>query len=146
LGRVALGAVSAILLYFVFVGGREVARLLPFGASGIRSIYSLSESLSPVVIAVLLVFPIAVGEEVYWRGTIQTQITRRYGRPVGFAITVVANVTVHLPAANPMLLVAAFVSSLVWGYLFLATNDLAPSLVSHVLWDLLVFVVFPLNL
>ena len=145
-GHLALGVVSAILLYFVFAGGREVARLLPFGAIGIRSIYGLAESLNPVLIAVLLVFPIAVGEEVYWRGTIQTQIARRYGRPVGYAIAILANATVHLPAANPMLLVAALVSSLVWGYLFLVTNDLLPSLVSHVLWDLLVFVILPLNL
>jgi len=53
---------------------------------------------------------------------------------------------IHLPTLNPSLIFVALVGGLVWGYLFTRyKNDLLPCLVSHILFDELVFVVLPIG-
>ena len=44
---------------------------------------------------------------------------------------------------SPLLVLVAFVCGMVWGLLRVRTGGLAAPLVAHLVWDILVFVLFP---
>ena len=140
-----LGAISGILLYALFFIGFQLTRTNPIFNEGIASVYDLRSATPNVVIAMLLVFPIAPGEEVYWRGLIQRRFMGRIGGNAGFLFTALAYALVHLPTINLPLILTAFIGGLVWGYLYKATGQLQPVIVSHVIFDLLIFVIAPFS-
>ncbi|MEM3185132.1 MAG: type II CAAX endopeptidase family protein [Conexivisphaerales archaeon] len=143
--NLVIGFLSAILLYFIFLIGGEMSKFLPFGTSGINSIYYLAMYQNKIVLTLLLIFPISIGEESLWRGFIQYKLARRYGGWVGYIVAVLGDSTTHISSLNPILVIAAFVSALVWAYLFKATNDLSTSITSHIVWDIFIFVLFPIR-
>ncbi|MEK6655039.1 MAG: CPBP family glutamic-type intramembrane protease [Thermodesulfobacteriota bacterium] len=51
---------------------------------------------------------------------------------------------VHAVSLNPMLILAAGVCGLYWGLLYQREQNLIPLIISHSLWDLLIFVLFPM--
>jgi len=51
---------------------------------------------------------------------------------------------VHLTTGNPLLIGAALVAGLFWGGLYLWQGSILTIVVSHTLWDILVFLIFPL--
>jgi membrane protease YdiL (CAAX protease family) len=50
---------------------------------------------------------------------------------------------VHLTSRNPVLILAALVCGLVWGYQYLKFKSVLANIVSHILFDLAVFLFFP---
>ncbi|MEM0118464.1 MAG: lysostaphin resistance A-like protein [Conexivisphaerales archaeon] len=140
-----VAVLSALILYLVFFFGNRLTYLLPSAGSYVQSIYALALGTNPLLLSVLLIFPIASGEEVFWRGFVQTSFSERYGNKTGYLISVLGDTTVHLSSLNPMLILSAFITSLVWAFIFLYTKSLLPSLTSHIIWDLLVFVLIPVR-
>lgn len=114
-------------------------------SEGVSRVYELHSSVSSILIGSMLVFPIGPGEEIYWRGLIQRNFAERFGANTGFLTATAAYALVHLPTLNPPLILTAFIGGLVWGYLYKKTGSLVPAVISHVLWDLLIFVVAPLT-
>lgn len=139
------GVISAVLLYGFFYLGFQVTKSNPMLSEGVKRVYELRSSLPTIFIGSLLVFPIAPGEEIYWRGLIQRRFAERLGSNAGFLTATAAYALVHLPTLNPPLILTAFIGGLVWGYLYKKTGSLVPAVISHVLWDLLIFVVAPLT-
>ncbi|HYM90444.1 MAG TPA: CPBP family intramembrane glutamic endopeptidase, partial [bacterium] len=86
---------------------------------------------------------IGPGEELFWRGLVQWGLGRRLGPGWGWAMATTLYGGAHLAAANPMLVVAALVAGGFWGLLYLRTGRIAPLVVSHILWDLTVFLILP---
>ena len=60
-------------------------------------------------------------------------------------LTTVVYSLVHIVAFNVMLLVAAAVCGLFWGWLYQREQSLIPVILSHSIWDVIIFVVFPLS-
>lgn len=92
-------------------------------------------------ILVLVVFV----EEVVWRGLAIEVFSRKRG-PV--AAVLIAGVTYVLPQValgSPLLVAVAFVCGLVWGALRIRCGGLLAPLLAHWIWDLLVFVLFPVG-
>jgi membrane protease YdiL (CAAX protease family) len=151
-GNVVLGIVAAVTLYGVFRLGDEATRIfVPFWpalathrADGLAAIYGNQGNISPIAIGLLLLFPIGFGEEVYWRGYIQRRFSGRWGPKCAFAITTLVYTAVHVPTGNMMLVLAALTCGLFWGALYWRTGSIVPGLVSHMVWDPLVLVVFPI--
>lgn len=141
---VLYGVVSAILLYGLFYAGFQITKAIPVLSEGVSRVYELRSSMSSLLIGVLLVFPIGPGEETYWRGLIQRRFAEKLGGNKGLLTATIAYALVHLPTMNPPLILTAFIGGLVWGYLYKVTGNLAPAVISHVLWDLLIFVIAPL--
>jgi len=141
---IVYGVVSGLLLYGFFYFGFQVIKSTSFLAQGVSSVYGLRVSKSAYVIALLLCFPIAPGEEIYWRGLVQHRLTERIGPRVGFVMAAAAYALVHLPTLNPILILTAFIGGLVWGELYQLTDSLIPGIISHALWDVLIFVILPL--
>jgi hypothetical protein len=145
-GFVFVGILSAVLLYAIFWIGREVSiALFPFASREIGNVYVTKAELNPAAIGLLLFFVIGPAEEVYWRGFVQETLSNRFGRITGLCVTSVVYALIHIFAFNFMLLVAAAVCGLFWGLLYLREESLIPVILSHALWDLMTFVLFPFN-
>jgi len=143
LRKIALGILSAAILYGVFALGDELSRkILPFARQGIEAVYGLKAGVSPLRAGLLLFFWIGPGEEFFWRGYIQRSWQRRMG-PAALPLTVAFYAAVHIASGNTMLVLAAAVGGLYWGILYQRSRSIILVAVSHALWDLAVFVLFP---
>jgi membrane protease YdiL (CAAX protease family) len=144
LRKMALGAASAAALYAVFAVGRLIAlRLLPFAGSGIWKVYALKEGVPLLRVVLLITLVIGPGEELFWRGFFQDRTAATTKPWFGFAFAALLYTTVHLASGNIMLVLAAAVCGVFWGWLYLRYRSPLLNIVSHTLWDLAVFVVFP---
>ena len=140
------GIALALVLWGIFWVGDKVATwMFPFARLQVDTIYSMKESQSEWVIGLLLLFIIGPAEEIFWRGFIQRSLSKRFTANVGFVATLLVYGLVHLWKFNFMLIMAAFVCGLVWGLAYrLWPKQLFALIVSHAIWDALVFVVWPI--
>ena len=151
--NILLGVLAAALLYVVFWMGNQALiiisgafpALLPDRAGNINAVYANRGMLSPIVVGVLLFFPIGFGEEVFWRGFVQAGFSHKLGTLAAFALTTLLYAGVHLPTGNPVLILAAFTCGVYWGGLYMAFGRLVPVLVSHMVWDPMIFVIWPIR-
>jgi len=145
LGRkLALGVGSAAVLYAIFTVGHMAAmRLLPFAEAGIANVYALRAGVPVWRIAMLIGLVIGPGEELFWRGFFQERAGTTTCRSYGFALAVMLYTAVHLASGNLMLVLAAAVGGVFWGWLYMRFRSPVINIVSHTVWDLAVFVVFP---
>lgn len=142
--KAGLGLASAAGLYGVFAVGRAVSlKIFPFAGTGIDSVYALKSGAGTLRIVLLLVLVIGPGEEILWRGFLQENLQKRLGRLAGFAVTTAFYTAVHVASGNAMLVLAAAVCGVFWGWLYLVYRSPLLNAISHTLWDLLVFVLFP---
>lgn len=150
--NVALGVAGAGILYGVFWIGNQalilLARGIPWLAhrpENLAAIYAGRSELAPQWIALLLLLLIGPGEEVFWRGFFQRDWARDIGPFRGLLLSTLCYVLVHVPTGNPVLILAAAVCGVFWGGMFYWRRSLVPGLVSHALWDPLIFVLFPIH-
>jgi hypothetical protein len=140
---ILLGVVSGALLYLLFYFGFLATKSFPMFSEGVGQVYEL-RTVPSYFIALALLFPIGPGEETYWRGFIQRRFSERLGSSIGLLTATCAYALVHLPTLNVPLILTAFIGGLVWGYIYERTESLCPVIISHVLFDLLIFVIVPL--
>ena len=144
--KIWLGLFSAILLYGVFYAGNIASRhLFPFAGSGINDVYKFKTDVAPIRIALLMIFLIGPGEELFWRGFLQRRLQADYGPWYGFLISTAIYSLVHIGSGNPMLVLAAGVCGLFWGFLYLRYRSLLMNMVSHTIWDVAIFLLFPVG-
>jgi len=140
-----IGIGSALVLYGIFWVGKEAAYLLfDFAPGQIASVYKTKTQLDAVWIGLLLLFLMGPAEEIYWRGFVQRHLAECYGAGTGFWWAAAAYTLIHITSWNFMLLVAASVCGLFWGLLYRREQNLIPVVISHALWDVMIFVLFPL--
>jgi uncharacterized protein len=139
-----LGLLSAGALYVTFkVGDRFARRYVPSGDREIREIYSLRTIRPRGEIATRLAAIIGPAEELFWRGLVQSALMRRYGRWPGAALAAMAYGGVHVVSGNFTLLGAAGVAGAHWSALYAGGVPLGALIVSHVAWDVWIFLVQP---
>lgn len=139
------GMTLAAVLWGVFwVGNQLSVRLFDFARPQIASIYGMKAGENPVVLACLLFFLIGPAEEIFWRGYIQRSFSDKWNPTTGYLVTTFLYALVHVWAFNFMLFMAALVVGGVWGLVYrLYPRNLLLLMVSHALWDVVIFVVFP---
>lgn len=143
---IVIGLISAGLLYLFFVlGDRLSALIFDFSRHQISGIYSTRSQASPAVIGSLLLLWIGPGEEIFWRGFAQRRLSAKYGALKGFLITALVYAGVHIWALNFMLFMASLICGLFWGLMYLRYRSVWPGLISHGVWDLAIFVLFPIQ-
>lgn len=142
----ASGIGIAVALWCVFwVGDKMSALIFDFARPQVDLIYGLKDSQDEAIIAALLLCIIGPAEEIFWRGFVQRNLTQRYNANIGFVITTVIYTIVHIWAMNFMLLMSAMVCGIVWGLGYrLWPKQLFALVVSHAVWDAMVFVIFPI--
>lgn len=141
---IILGLLSGVALYAAFYIGFQATQTIPLFGEGVIRVYNFRSGMTPLTIGLLLIFPIAPAEEVYWRGLIQRRFVERIGKNEGFLLAAVAYALVHVPTLNLPLVMTALVGGLAWGYLYRITSGLVSVIMSHTVFDLLIFVVAPL--
>lgn len=143
------GVLVAAALWGVFwVGDRLSSLMFGFARPQVELVYGLKNDpwMFPWGIPLLLILLIGPAEELFWRGYVQ----RSFGEVCGnrfraFMVTAVIYALIHVCSLNFMLVMAAFVAGLVWGFLYWLKPSWLPALViSHALWDAAVFVWFPI--
>jgi membrane protease YdiL (CAAX protease family) len=141
---VAMGALSGLALYAVFFVGALLVQGTPLWP-WIEDVVELTRGTVPAGLAALvIVFGTSPSEEVLWRGAVFARLTRRYGagwRPV--VMTSLAYALFVGLSLSPVLPLAALVCGMVWARQRQVTGSLVPSLVSHALWSLLMFLYIP---
>ena len=138
---VVVGLASAVLLYLFFWSGYQVLSGFTQFTATISSVYSLKGAEPTSFIATVLLLPIGPTEEIYWRGFIQHALSKRLSTRGSIVLTSAIYGSLHIPTLNPSLIFVAFIGGLVWGYVYHRWG-LAASMVSHVLWDEMIFVFF----
>lgn len=149
--EIAGGILSAVLLYGLFQAGNQVLILFSQTvgifdqrAEHISSIYASRQALPPAAVALLLFFPIGFGEELYWRGYVQYYSGKAVGTNIAWAGTIILYTAVHFCTGNPVLILAALVCGVYWGTLYRFSRSLWLVLISHMIWDPLIFVINPI--
>jgi membrane protease YdiL (CAAX protease family) len=142
--KILLGLLAAAALYAVFFAGNSVSRLiLPFADSGIGAVYAFKSGASLPRIVLLMALLIGPGEEIFWRGFLQRRWQARFGPGRGYLLAAGLYTAVHAGSGNAMLVLAAAVCGLFWGFIYRRTGSVLLAAVSHTVWDLAVFVAFP---
>lgn len=143
--KITLGLFSALLLYALFYAGNELSQIIfPFAETDISRVYSFKQGAATWRIAVLMVFIIGPGEEIFWRGFLQRKWMEKFGSLPGLIMAVFFYAAIHISSGNIMLVSAAAVCGLFWGVLYLRYRSVIMLIISHTLWDLLIFLAFPL--
>lgn len=139
-----IGLVSAALLYVIFLIGQAISHFLfSFSQSQVNSIYGLGKGSSMWMIIMLLLFVTGPAEEIYWRGFLQKRLADRYGAWQGWLIGAALYAGVHICSLNFMLVGAAAVAGLFWGFIYWRLDNLAPVIISHAIWSATIFAIFP---
>ncbi len=145
MGQVLAGVTIAAVLWGVFWVGDKVSQLMfSFARPEVDMIYGMKTGTDPVVVGLLLLLIIGPAEELFWRGFVQRSLSARWGANAAFAVTLVLYTAIHVWAFNLMLLLAALVVGGCWGLLYRLRPQALPALiVSHAVWDVCAFVLFP---
>ena len=144
--EVVQGIALAAVLYGVFwLGDRVAAAVFSFAPQQVGAIYDLRHGGNPAVIAALLLLVIGPGEEIFWRGLVQRTWMERFGPVGGWLLTSAVYGLIHVMSANIMLVLAALVAGLLWGYAYLRMRALWPLIVSHALWNVAVLILWPIR-
>lgn len=147
LAKIAGGLASAAVLYGVFWAGNHLLRTAigaPAG-QGIDRVYGFREGATLLRIALTIALLIGPTEEVFWRGLLQRNLAVRFGpvRALGLATALYAGV--HLASGNAVLVLAALVCGVFWGWMYLRWKSVLMNVVSHTAWDLLAFLILPFH-
>lgn len=145
--EVALGLVSAVALYGVFYLGNYLSTdWFDFAKPQIGNIYSMKDGNNLYLVGVLLLILIGPAEEIFWRGYVQRTLGNKYGDWTAFILTTLVYTLVHIWSFNFMLIMAAMVCGAFWGLMFMFNKkNLVSLVISHAVWDLSVFILFPIG-
>lgn len=142
---VLLGIGIAVALWGVFwIGDKVSSWMFNFARPQVDTIYGMKDGENPWILSFLLLFIIGPAEEIFWRGYLQNNLSKRFSPNIGFILTTLAYSLVHIFKFNFMLIMAAAVAGFIWGLLYrFFPNRLGAIVLSHALWDCAVFIWFP---
>lgn len=144
--QVLAGIGIAFALWGVFwIGDKASVWLFDFARPQVDNVYAMKTGLPDWAICLLLLAVIGPAEELFWRGYVQRTLSGLLSGNKAFFITAAVYALVHIWSFNFMLVMAALVAGAVWGVIYRFCPKALPALViSHALWDALVFVILPI--
>jgi len=147
LRETVIGVVAAVVLYGVFwLGDFLAAAMFGFAPKQVEAIYAIKQLGHPWMVAAVLLLVTSPGEELFWRGYVLREALKRWGGWRGFLVGVGLYGAVHIPSCNLMLVMAALVAGIFWCAIYQwRKGDLIACIVSHALWTVGVFLVFPIR-
>ena len=146
LRKTGIGLLSALFLYLLFFAGNYLSRSwFDFASPGIDNVYKFKGDAAGIRIAILMLLVIGPGEELFWRGYLQRKFSAKYGKWAGLVIALILYTGVHVFTGNFMLIMAALICGLFWGWMYLKYESMLINVISHTVWDIVVFLVLPFN-
>jgi hypothetical protein len=143
---IALGVLSAAVLYGLFFLGNALAPLvLPGARAQVGGIYGLGWGTSRLLVFLLLLFVTGPAEEIFWRGFLQSRMMAAWGAGRGCLAATLVYAGVHVFSGNPVLVIAALLAGAFWGALYVWRRDVLLLIVSHSVWSAFIFAVAPVR-
>lgn len=140
-----IGLASAAVLWVVFYLGNYFSTMIfDFAKPQIGGIYGMKNGENPVYLSLLLLLLVGPAEEIFWRGFIQRTLIGKYGEWTAMIVTTLIYASVHIWSFNFMLVMAALVCGAFWGLLYRYNKNLVTLIISHAVWDVAIFIVFPI--
>lgn len=139
------GILSGIALYSIFFLGKQLTSM--FSSALLGELMSLYEFVQPkatwhYALLFLLIIP---GEEIFWRGFIQTSLSKFIeSNHVTVIISSTLYATANLFTGSIMFIFATFISGLLWGYLYSWKKNIILNVLSHTIFNLFLLILFPL--
>jgi membrane protease YdiL (CAAX protease family) len=141
---VAIGLVAAAGLYAVFQAGDRAARaVMPKGGDEIDAIYGLRRLEPAPKLAARLALVVGPAEELFWRGLVQRGLADRVGNVRAAGLSAAAYAGAHIVTGNLTLIGAAGVAGAYWSALAAAGVPMGALIVSHIVWDIWIFLIAP---
>lgn len=141
-----LGIFSAIILYGIFYIGNAIAtKIFVFAPDEVADIYTVRHEGKMLAILGVLLFITSPAEEIFWRGFLQRWAIQHLGSFWGWLLAGLVYAGVHIFSGNIMLVLAAAVAGLFWGFLYWLSGSLVPCIISHALWTSVIFIFFPIG-
>ncbi|OLS41911.1 CPBP family intramembrane glutamic endopeptidase [Bacillus sp. MRMR6] len=141
----SIGIISGVLLYFLFwLGYQLIETVYPPIDQSVKRLYRwFGPSVFWEYLALILIA--APGEELFWRGFVQKRLLRYFGVFGSILGGALLYSLVHIYSGAFFLVLAAFVSGLIWGTLYIWKKSMPLIIVSHIVFDLFMFILFPLK-
>ncbi len=142
---ISLGVLSGLLLYGLFWIGYHGVGFLKIGLQ--RDTHQLYRWFGPSLFweYLALILVAGPGEELFWRGFIQKRLLNYFKPTVGIVIGAVLYASVHIYSGQFILVFAAFISGLAWGALYFWKKSMPIVIVSHLVFDIMIFIIIPLK-
>ncbi len=142
--EIFLGIGSAAVLYGIFHIGDRLSRVIvPNGGQQIDDIYKLKRIRPREELMTRLTLVIGPAEEFFWRGFLQDGLMQQFGRFWGWVAGTAAYGGAHIASGNFTLIGAATIAGGFWGGLYALGVPLGALIVSHIIWDNLIFLIAP---
>jgi membrane protease YdiL (CAAX protease family) len=90
-----------------------------------------------------LLLLVVLAEELAWRGLAIDLFSKRFGPLRAVLISALLYVLPQVALGSPLLMIVALLCGLLWGTLRVRFGGLAAPFIAHLVWDLLVFVLYP---
>lgn len=143
--EIAIGIASAAILWGIFwIGDKLSSMMFAFAKPEVNAIYGLKGNGNPWLIGAALLLVIGPAEEIFWRGTVLRAFLGRFRWPLAVMLAAAIYSLVHILSLNFMLVMAALACGIFWSVLYAWRRDLAAVTISHCLWDVAVFLIFPI--
>jgi membrane protease YdiL (CAAX protease family) len=141
----SMGVLSGLLLYGLFWVGYHGVGFLQLGFQ--RDIHNLYRWYGPSLIweYFALILVAGPGEEIFWRGFVQKRLLRFVNPKVGIIFGAILYASVHVYSGKFMLILAAFLAGIVWGTLYYWKKSRPLVIVSHIVFDIMLFIILPLQ-
>ncbi|MCS0791145.1 CPBP family intramembrane metalloprotease [Cytobacillus firmus] len=140
---ITYGALSGFLLYGLFWAGYSLFEILNLPL--VNQVEKLYGRFSPSFIwhYIVLILIIVPGEEVFWRGFVQKRLMKLTTVKLSIILSPLLYSSVHFYSGYWMLAFAALIAGLFWGWLYAWKRSIPLVIVSHLIFDLLMFVLLP---
>jgi len=143
--NILIGIVSAGILYGIYAGGNYFSQqIFHFARPEISSIYDIRNEGQILIISLVLLFITSPAEELFWRGFLQRWAMSKFGQARGWLVAAAIYGAVHILSGNFMLTMAAWIAGLFWGLLYWKTGSIFACIISHALWTVSIFVLWPM--
>lgn len=141
----SIGVISGAVLFAIFFLGSFLLDFFHIPLS--KEINFLYKQMAPkelwhYIVLILILIP---GEEIFWRGFVQKRINNTTSTTNSVLIAAFMYASVLFYSGTIILPIAAFVSGIFWGYLYAWKKSLPLAIVSHLVFDLFLFFIYPLN-
>ncbi|MBM7693151.1 membrane protease YdiL (CAAX protease family) [Peribacillus deserti] len=140
-----LGAISGLLLYGLFYAGLVFFNFLKVNLSYAADqlyFYYKPKELWQYFVLVFLLIP---AEELFWRGFIQKRLSHYFSFYSCILLSALLYSLPMLYSRNAALVAAGLVSGLFWGFHFQASRSLPAVILSHLVFDIFLLIIFPLE-
>ncbi|WP_404331316.1 lysostaphin resistance A-like protein [Mesobacillus maritimus] len=139
------GIGSGAFIYGLFWIGNTLIDLLNLPLS--NQITALYKLFSPELTWHYLVLFIIIGpgEEIFWRGFVQKRLLTYTNPWTSILLSTILYASVQIHSGELVLIIAALTGGFVWSILYAWKRSIRLVIISHIIFDLLLFGLFPLR-